>query len=61
MHGNAKSNPPDHVIAAAQRMLGGPWLSPSLRETVERNVERMRDELAAQDDEPLGRGTGSIT
>jgi hypothetical protein len=46
-------NPPEHVIAAAERMLGGPWLSPSLRETVERNVERMRDELAEQDDEPL--------
>jgi hypothetical protein len=46
-------NPPEHVIAAAERMLVGPWLSPSLRETVERNVERMRDELAEQDDEPL--------
>ena len=52
-HGNAKGNSPEHVIAAAQRMLSGPSLSPSLRETVERNVERMRDELAAQDHEPL--------
>ena len=53
MHGNAKSNPPEYVIAAAQRMLGGPSLSPSLRETVERNVERMRAELAEQEDESL--------
>lgn len=51
--GNATTNTPEHVIAAAQRMLSGPWMSPSLRETVERNVERMRDELAEQDDEPL--------